>query len=156
MLVDDPVVTPAAEFAGKPEELAVPALLVPGAGGVVSLGEFPATPGSLPELFRPPAVAGADGAPPMPVVPVPDEPALGEPAAVPLPADDPLAAPPALPLAPPALCANEVTGPARIAIATMDAVTDSLLIWKTPFAGYRLNNAACSRFRTGTISAGDD
>ena len=147
MLVDDPVVTPAAEFAGEPEELAVPVLLVPGAGGVVSLGEFPATPGSLPELFRPPPVAGADGAPPMPVVPVPAEPALGDPAAVP-PADDPLA--------PPALCANEATGPARITIATMDAVTDSLVIWKTPFAGYRLSNTACGRFRTGTISAGDN
>src|SRR5260221_10846112 len=91
----DPVVTPAPEFAGEPDELAVPALLVPGAGGIASFEEFPAPLGSLPELFRPPALAGPDGTPLTPAVPAPAEPALGEPAAVPLPADGPLGAPPA-------------------------------------------------------------
>jgi hypothetical protein len=125
----DPVVTPAPEFAGEPDELAVPELLVPGAGGMACFEEFPAPLGSLAELFRPPALAGPDGTPLTPAVPAPAEPALGEPAAEPLPADGPLAAPPALPpLAPPALCANEVTGPASIAIATMDAVMVSLVI----------------------------
>jgi hypothetical protein len=124
----DPVVTPAA---GRPEELAMPALLVPDAGGAASFEEFPAPLGSLPELFRPPALAGPDGTPLTPAVPAPAEPALGEPAALPLPADGPLALPL---LAPPALCANETTGPARIAIAMMDAVTDTLFIWKSPFA----------------------
>ena len=123
----DPVVTPAAEFAGEPDELAVPALLVPGAGGAASFEEFPAPLGSLPELFRPPALAGPDGTPLTPAVPAPAEPVLGEPAAVP-PADGPLAAPPA----PPALCASEATGPARIAIAMIDAVTDILVIRNLP------------------------
>jgi hypothetical protein len=121
----DPVVTPAA---GRPEELAMPALLVPDAGGAASFEEFPAPLGSLPELFRPPAPAGPDGTPLTPAVPAPAEPALGEPAALPLPADGPLAAPPA----PPAVCASEATGPARIAIAMIDAVTDILVIRNLP------------------------
>jgi hypothetical protein len=48
----EPVVTPAPEFAAAPDELAVPALLVPGA--VASFDELPTPLGSLPELFRPP------------------------------------------------------------------------------------------------------
>jgi hypothetical protein len=127
----EPVVTPAAEFeaasdpAGEPDELAVPALLVPGAGGEASLAELPAPLGSLPELLSPPALAGPDGTPLMPAVPAPAEPAFGEPAALPLPADGPLAAPPAL-------CANELTGCARITIATTAAVADILVIGKSP------------------------
>jgi hypothetical protein len=96
----DPVVTP------LPEGCAVPALLVPGAGGEASLDEFPAPLGSSPALFNPPGLAGPGGTPLMPDVPAPTEPALGEPAALPLPADDP-----------PALCANEATGDIRIATA---------------------------------------
>jgi hypothetical protein len=88
-LADDPVV------ADDPEELAVPKLLVP--GGVATFAELPAPLGSLPELLRPPALAGPDGTPLTPAVPAPADPAFGEPAALPLPADGPLAAPPALP-----------------------------------------------------------
>ena len=91
VVIDDPVV------ADDPEELAVPALLVPGGGGEASLAELPAPLGSLPELLRPPALAGPDGTPLTPAVPAPAEPAFGEPAALPEPADGPLAAPPALP-----------------------------------------------------------
>src|ERR1700716_1612005 len=119
--VAEPVVTPAPEFAAGPDEFAGRALLVPGGSGAASFDELPAPLGSLPELFSPPALAGPDGTPLTPAVPAPAEPALGEPAALPLPADGPLALPL---LAPPALCANETTGPARIAIAMMDAVTD--------------------------------
>jgi hypothetical protein len=92
---DDPVVE------DEPVELAVPALLVPGGGGEATLAELPAPLGSLPELLRPPALAGPDGTPLTPAVPAPAEPAFGEPAAPPLPADGPLVAPPALPLPPP-------------------------------------------------------
>jgi hypothetical protein len=81
--------------ADDPDELAVPALLVPG-GGEAVFAELPAPLGSLPELLRPPTLAGPDGTPLMPAVPVPGEPAFGEPAALPVPAEDPLAAPPAL------------------------------------------------------------
>src|SRR3977135_1358070 len=98
VVVDDPTVP------GRPDELAVAALLVP--GGEATFAELPAPLGSLPELLRPPALAGPDGTPLMPAVPAPGEPALGEPAALPLPAEGPLAAPPA----PPPLCANEPTG----------------------------------------------
>jgi hypothetical protein len=97
VVVDDPVVE------GEPVELAVPALLVPGGGGEATLAELPAPLGSLPELLRPPALAGPDGAPLTPAVPAPAEPAFGEPAALALPADGPLAAPPALPPPPPPL-----------------------------------------------------
>ena len=105
-LVDGPgaELSPAAGLAepvvmddGNPDELAVPALLVPGGGGEASFAELPAPLGSLPELLRPPALAGPDGTPLTPAVPAPAEPALGEPAALPLPVDGPLAAPPALP-----------------------------------------------------------
>ena len=120
----DPVVTPAP----GPDELAVPALLVPGGGGEVSLDELPTPLGSLPELFSPPEFAGPDGAPPTPDVPAPADPALGEPTALPLPAEGPLAAPPVLPPAPPALCAWAIVGKVKIAIAVIAAVTDVLVI----------------------------
>ena len=74
-----------------------------GGGGEATLAELPAPLGSLPELLRPPALAGPDGAPLTPAVPAPAEPAFGEPAALALPADGPLAAPPALPPPPPPL-----------------------------------------------------
>jgi len=81
--------------ADDPDELAVPALLVPG-GGEAVLAEAPAPLGSLPELLRPPTLAGPDGTPLMPAVPAPGEPAFGEPTALPVPAEGLLAAPPAL------------------------------------------------------------
>src|SRR3981081_678221 len=120
----EPVVMDDPDVPGDPDELAVPALLVPG-GGEASFAGLPAPLGSLPELLRPPAPAGPDGTPLTPAVPAPADPALGEAAALPLPADGPLAAPPALP---PLDCANEPTGPIKIAIATIDAVTDILVI----------------------------
>src|SRR5213078_4744103 len=58
--------------AGDPDELAVPALLVPG-GGEAILAELPAPLGSLPELLRPPTLAGPDGTPLTPAVPAPPE-----------------------------------------------------------------------------------
>ena len=88
-----PVVT----VADEPDELAVPALLVPGGDGEPNFAELPAPLGSLPELLRPPTLAGPDGTPLTPDVPAPAEPAAGETAALPEPADGPLAAPPALP-----------------------------------------------------------
>jgi hypothetical protein len=133
----DPVVTPAPEFNAEPLEFAVPALLVPGCGCETTFEELPAPLGSLPELLRPPTLAGPDGTPLTPAVPAPAEPALGEPAALPEPADGPLAAPPALP-PPPPLCANEPTGPTRIAIATIDAAADILAIGKSPSATFSL------------------
>jgi hypothetical protein len=90
VIPEDPVV------AGDPDELAVPALLVPGAGGEATFAELPAPHGSLPELLRPPALAGPDGTPLTPAVPAPGEPAFGEPTALPVPAEGPLEAPPAL------------------------------------------------------------
>lgn len=127
----EPVVTPAP----GPDELAVPALLMPGGGGAASLDALPAPLGSLPELFSPPAFAGPDGTPLTPDVPAPADPALGEPTVLPLPAEDPLAAPPALPpLAPPALCAWAIIGKVKIAIAVIAAVTDVLVIGYPPFA----------------------
>src|SRR6476469_9569797 len=89
-VMDDPVV------ADAPDELAVPALLVPG-GGEPTLAELPAPLGSLAELFRPPTLAGPVGTPLTPAVPAPAEPAFGELAVLPVPADEPLAAAPALP-----------------------------------------------------------
>lgn len=86
-----------------PDELAVPRLFVPG-GTETTFPALPAPLGSLPELFRPPALAGPDGTPLTPAVPAPAEPAFGDPTALPVPADGPLAAPPELPpLAPPPL-----------------------------------------------------
>src|ERR1700704_750141 len=89
----EPVVTPEP----GPDELEVPALLVPGGGGVAILDELPAPLGSLPELFSPPEFAGPLGTPLTPAVPAPADPALGEPTALPVPDDGPLAAPPAEP-----------------------------------------------------------
>ena len=152
-VVEDPVV------AGDPEELAVPALLVPGAGGAATFAELPAPLGSLPELLRPPAFARPDGTPLTPAVPAPAEPALGEPAALPVPADGPQAAPPALPPAPPAppppppLCANECIGPMRSAMARIDAVTDILVIGISVvgiFLSDSNDSTRCS-FHDGTI-----
>ncbi len=117
--------------AGDPDELAVPALLVPG-GGEAILAELPAPLGSLPELLRPPTLAGPDGTPLTPAVPAPGEPAFGEPAALPVPAEGPLAAPPALLPPPLPLWANEMTGETSSAIATMDVVTDVLVIPNLP------------------------
>jgi hypothetical protein len=95
--VVDPVGAPPAVDV-DPDELAVPAELVPGI-----LDAFPALPaplGSLPELLRPPTLAGPV-TPLIAVVPAPAEPALGAPAAAPdappaeeLPADAPPADPP--------------------------------------------------------------
>src|SRR4051812_6189839 len=120
----EPVVTPAP----GPDELAVPALFVPG-GGEACLDDLPTPLGSLPELFSPPEFAGPDGTPLTPDVPAPADPALGEPTALPLPAEGPLAAPPVLPpLAPPALCAWAMMGRVKIAIAVIAAVTDVLVI----------------------------
>src|SRR5258707_10976569 len=81
--------------ADDPDELAVPALLVPG-GGEAVLAEAPAPLGSLPELLRPPTLAGPDGTPLVAAVPAPGEPAFGEPTALPVPAEGSLAALPAL------------------------------------------------------------
>jgi hypothetical protein len=92
----EPVVADDRAVADDPDELAVPALLVPCGGGEAIFAELPAPLGSLPELLRPPALAGPDGTPLMPAVPAPDEPAFGEPTALPVPAEGPLAAPPAL------------------------------------------------------------
>jgi hypothetical protein len=102
-------------LAGEPEELAVPAELVPGAVGI--LAELPAPLGSFPELLRPPTFAGPLGTPLIDVVPAPAEPALGVPAADPVPADGPLDAPPAelLPADPPPLWARAPGGEIRMA-----------------------------------------
>src|SRR6202171_1296445 len=67
---DDPVV------ADDPDELAVPALLVPGGGGEATFAELPAPLGSLPELLRPSTLAGPDGTPLTPGVAAPREPAF--------------------------------------------------------------------------------
>jgi hypothetical protein len=113
----EPVVTP------PPDDWAVPALLVPGAGGDASLEAFRAPLGSSPALFNPPGAAGPGGTPVTPCEPAPAEPALGEPAALPLllPADDP-------PADPPVLCATETTGDIRIAIAATAAAADASFI----------------------------
>lgn len=91
----EPVVEDDRVAGDDPDELAVPALLVP--GGKAVLAELPAPLGSLPELLRPPTLAGPDGTPLTPAVPAPGEPAFGEPTALPVLAEGPLAAPPALP-----------------------------------------------------------
>ena len=118
-----PVVTPLPVLTPLPDDWAVPAVLVPGAGGDASLEEFAAPLGSSAELFNPPGLAGPDGTPVTPCVPAPAEPALGEPAALPLllPVDDP-------PADPPVLCATEMTGNIRIAIAVTMAVAEAIFI----------------------------
>src|SRR5688572_27484515 len=84
----DPVVVPE----GGPDELAVPAELVPGGAG--TFAALPAPLGSFAELFRPPTLAGPLGTPLTPAVPAPAAPAFGEPVALPVPVEGPLAAPP--------------------------------------------------------------
>lgn len=94
----EPVVTPLSVLTPRPDDWAVPAVFVPGAGGDARLTEFAAPLGSSPALFNPPGAAGPGGTPLMPCDPAPAEPALGEPAALPLllPVDDPPADPPEL------------------------------------------------------------
>jgi hypothetical protein len=137
----EPVVTPAPEFAAEPDELAVPALLVPGAGGEATFAEFATPLGSLPELLRPPALAGPDGTPLTAAGPAPAEPALGEPAA-------PLLV---------ALWANEPTGVVKMAIAASAEITDALVIGillfiptAAPAAG-----SAAERFQPTAIEPAD-
>jgi len=119
----EPVVTPAPVLAPPSDDCAVPELLVPGAGGEASLDVFPAPLGSSPALFDPPGLAGPGGTPLMPEVPAPAEPALGEPAALP-------------PDGPPPLCANDVTGDVRIAMAAMAMIEDAIFL-KIPFWNQR-------------------
>ena len=142
VVIDDPVV------AVNPDELAVPAALVPGGGGAATFAEFPAPLGSLPELLRPPTLAGPDGTPLTPAVPAPAEPALGEPTALPLPADGPLAAPPAL-------CANELTENIKKVIAASASVADAdagaLVIANSLL---ELNDNDCRRFPGPNLSMG--
>jgi len=113
----EPVVTPLSVLTPRPDDWAVPALLVPGAGGDASLDELAAPLGSWPALFNPPGLAGPDGTPVTLWVPAPAEPALGEPAALLLPADGP-----------PVLCANEMAGDIRIVIAATAAAADASFI----------------------------
>jgi hypothetical protein len=143
----EPVVTPEP----GPDELAVPALLVPGGGGEACLDKLPAPLGSLPELFSPPEFAGPDGTPLTPDVPAPADPAPGEPTALPLPAEGPLAAPPVLP--PPALCAWAIMGRVKIAIAVIAAVTDVLVIGHLRLGDLTAAQDAGSRndFRPGNL-----
>jgi hypothetical protein len=140
VVIDDPVV------AADPDELAVPAALVPGGGGEAIFAEFPAPLGSLPELLRPPILAGPDGTPLTPAVPAPAEPALGEPTALPPPADGPLAAPPAL-------CANEFTENIKkvIAESANAADADALAIANSLSES---NDNDCRRFPGPSLSMG--
>jgi hypothetical protein len=119
----EPVVTPPPVLTPPPDDCAVPALLVPGAGGDARLDAFAAPLGSSPALLSPPGAAGPGGTPLMPCEPAPAEPALGEPAALPLllPADDP-------PADPPELWAKEATGDISIAIAATAAAADASFI----------------------------
>jgi hypothetical protein len=107
-----------------PVEFAVPKVFVPGAVGTFT--ELPAPLGSLPELLRPPALAGPDGTPLTAAVPAPADPAFGDPTALPAPAeglpaappveDPPAEPPPEPPLPPPLpLCACAATGESNIA-----------------------------------------
>jgi len=133
----------------------VPALLVPGDGGVASLDELPAPLGSFPELVRPAAFAGPDGTPLVLDVPAPAVPALGVPTALGLPADGPLAAapaplappPPAPPEPPPPPCAKATEAPARNANA-MQVESDNLVIERSPF----VLSTSMTKARSGTIS----
>src|SRR5258705_7443825 len=87
----EPVVTEDPIVPEAPDELAVPALLVPGGGGEATFPELPAPLGSLPGLLRPPALAGAGGTPLTPALPAPRGPGPGGPPGPP----PPRAAPPA-------------------------------------------------------------
>jgi hypothetical protein len=114
----EPVVTPLPVLTPAPDDCAVPAELVPGAGGDASLEAFAAPLGSSPALFNPPGAAGPGGTPLVPCEPAPAEPALGEPAALPLlPADEP-----------PALWPNDATDDIRIMIAATAAAADASFI----------------------------
>jgi hypothetical protein len=90
-------------------------------------------------------LAGPDGTPVTPCVPAPAEPALGEPAALPLllPVDDP-------PADPPVLCATEMAGNIRIAIAATMAVAEAIFIGNLLFGA---NDGAPAVVPAGTISA---
>jgi hypothetical protein len=142
VVIDDPVV------AVDPDELAVPAALVPGGGGEAIFAEFPAPLGSSPELLRPPTLAGPDGTPLTPAVPAPAEPALGEPTGLPLPADGPLAAPPAP-------CANELTENIKkviaVSVSAADADAGDLV---TANSLLEFNNNDCRRFPGTSLSMG--
>jgi hypothetical protein len=130
----EPVVTDDPAVPEAPDELAVPALLVPGGGGEATFAELPAPLGSLPELLRPPALAGPDGTPLTPAVPAPAEPALGEPAA------------------PPALCANALTGNIEIAIATTADAIHVFVIDVFVIEVSVIENSLCNS--TATAAAG--
>jgi hypothetical protein len=146
----EPVVTDDPAVPEAPDELAVPALLVPGDEGEAIFAELPAPLGSLPELLRPPALAGPDGTPLTAAVPAPGEPALGDPTALPLPAEAPLAAPPAL-------CANALAGSIEITIATTADANDVLTIGNSLFHSTTTAAAGSVResvTRRGGISGG--
>jgi hypothetical protein len=128
----------------EPAELAVPAELVPGVLDV-ALGALPTPLGSLPELLRPPTLAGPV-TPLTAAVPAPAEPALGAPAPVPEapadapPADAPPAEPPPPPPPPPPLCAKVDIGQRRTATRSnlhgdetgIGKLLFSSTPWKTP------------------------
>src|SRR6202012_4245883 len=103
--------------AADPEELAVPAELVPGVFS--AFATLPAPLGSLPELLRPPTLPGPV-TPLTPAVPAPAEPALGAPPDTPPadvpPADPPPAEPPVPPPPPPPLWASAGTAESRLAM----------------------------------------
>jgi hypothetical protein len=132
----EPVVVDDRAAAGNPDELAVPALLVPRGGGVAIFAELPAALESMPELLKPPALDGPDGTP----LTAPADPALGEPAVLPLAADGPLAAPPAL-------CPNELTGNSKrtdtASAADALVIANSLRSFPSGFNGDR-----CCGFRS--------
>jgi len=99
-----------------PEELAVPAELVPGL--LDALAALPAPLGSLPELLRPPTLgaAGAPSAELAPAEPTPCAPAGDEAAPAAAPDDAPPAdPPPAPPPPPPPPCARADIGDSRAA-----------------------------------------
>jgi len=113
-----------------PDELAVPALLVPGGGGDATLAELPAPLESLPELLSPPAPAGPDGTPLTPAVPAPAEPALGEPTAL-LPRRRPAGGSACACAA--AALRERTGGTSKKRDAITDIVTDIPAIGKSPF-----------------------
>jgi hypothetical protein len=142
--VVEPTGAPAAADV-DPEELAVPAELVPGA--LDAFGALPWPLGSFPELLRPPTLAGPT-TPLTAAVPAPAEPALGAPD-VALPDEAPPADPPLPPpLPPPPLCAKPGTGDSRT--ATISNLQDNEWdIGKTPFDPNAVENGAFQR--VGTI-----
>jgi hypothetical protein len=146
--VDEPRGTPPVEDA-DPEELAVPAELVPGV--VDTFAALPAPLGSLPELLRPPTLPGPV-TPLTPAVPAPAAPALGAapvapdaPLADPPPADPPPADPPPPPPPPPA--ANTDTG-ARRAATTSNLNDNEQDIGRTPLEANAVENSTFQRAGT--------